>query len=187
MRTRDAEKQQRIKEAVVQLILREGIEGASVSKIAREAGVSPATIYVYYDSKEAMLAEVFAEYAHLSYRYLMRRIRPEAGGAELIDSIVRGWFSFSIEHEEVFSFVEQCSRCPSLSERVSECDCCTDMFDLIHEYQRRGVLKSYSDRNLEAVLFSPVRYLAANRPRRESEADAELSELVRMLQELLLM
>ena len=34
------------------LILREGINGASVYKIAREAGVSPATIYIYYASKE---------------------------------------------------------------------------------------------------------------------------------------
>ena len=45
MRTRDYEQQQRIKEAMVRLILREGINGASVAKIAREAGVSPATIY----------------------------------------------------------------------------------------------------------------------------------------------
>ena len=37
MRTRDYDKQQRIKEAMVHLILREGINGASVAKIAREA------------------------------------------------------------------------------------------------------------------------------------------------------
>ncbi|MCR4894101.1 MAG: TetR/AcrR family transcriptional regulator, partial [Eubacteriales bacterium] len=43
MRTKDPDKQKRIKDAVVELILREGIDGASVSKIAREAGVSPAT------------------------------------------------------------------------------------------------------------------------------------------------
>ena len=35
MRARDPEKQQRIKEATVRLILREGIEGASVAKIAK--------------------------------------------------------------------------------------------------------------------------------------------------------
>ena len=61
MRTRDYDKQQRIKEAMVRLILREGINGASVAKIAREAGVSPATIYIYYDSKEALLSAAFRE------------------------------------------------------------------------------------------------------------------------------
>ncbi len=66
MRTRDYDKQQRIKEAMVHLILREGINGASVSKIAREAGVSPATIYIYYESKEDLLSAAFREYSHLS-------------------------------------------------------------------------------------------------------------------------
>ena len=61
MRNRDLEKQQRIKRATVELILREGIAGASVSKIAKRAGVSAATIYVYYNSKEAMLSEVYSE------------------------------------------------------------------------------------------------------------------------------
>ena len=65
MRIKDESKQQRIKEAMVRLILREGIDGTSVSKIAREAGVSPATIYVYYDSKEEMLAEVFRRTAQM--------------------------------------------------------------------------------------------------------------------------
>ena len=59
MRTRDYDKQQRIKEAMIRLILREGINGASVAKIAREAGVSPATIYIYYESKEDMLSAAF--------------------------------------------------------------------------------------------------------------------------------
>lgn len=62
MRLRDEDKQRRIKEAMVNLILREGIDGTSMSKIAKEAGVSAATIYVYYESKEEMLAEVFREY-----------------------------------------------------------------------------------------------------------------------------
>ena len=184
MRTKDFDKQQRIKEAMVQLILREGIDGASVSKIAREAGVSPATIYVYYDSKEDMLSEVFQEYARQSYRYLMRRIRPEMDGGELIEAIVRGWFAFSTEYEDAFSFVEQCSRCPTLSEHVCEEECSCDIFDLIHAFQDRGEMRRYSDLNIGAVLFAPIRFLAMNR-RLPQEGDP-VDELVRMLQYLLL-
>ena len=123
MRIKDGNKQQRIKEAMVSLILREGIDGTSVSKIAKEAGVSPATIYVYYNSKEEMLAEVFREYSSAPYRYLMQRVSADMDGNTLIETIVRGCYSFSREHEEIFSFVEQCSRCPTLSESVSEEEC----------------------------------------------------------------
>ena len=85
MRLRDQDKQQRIKQSMVRLILREGINGTSVSKIAKDAGVSPATIYVYYDSKESMLSEIFQEYSDQSYRYLLRRVDPSMDGAAVID------------------------------------------------------------------------------------------------------
>ncbi len=185
MRLKDQDKQQRIKEAMVSLILREGIDGTSVSKIAREAGVSPATIYVYYDSKEDMLAEVFREYSGAPYRYLMQQVSPDMEANDLIETIVRGWYSFSREHEEIFSFVEQCSRCPTLSEQVSEEECCCDILDLIHAYQARGMLRPYSDWNLGAVLFAPVRFLAMNRCD-VNAGEEQLTELVRMLQRLLL-
>ena len=185
MRIKDQDKQRRIKDAMVRLILEEGIDGTSVSKIAREAGVSPATIYVYYDSKEEMLAEVFREYSHAPYHYLMQRVDPAMDGRALIEAIVRGYYAFSREHEEIFSFVEQCSRCPTLSEYVAEDECCCNVFDLLHAYQARGVMRPYSDRNLGAVLFAPVRFLANNRCPHSSGEDP-LAELVRMLQTLLL-
>lgn len=185
MRVKDENKQQRIKEAMVSLILREGIDGTSVSKIAKEAGVSPATIYVYYNSKEEMLAEVFREYSTAPYRYLMQRLTPDMDGSTVIDAIVRGCYSFSRDHEEIFSFVEQCSRCPTLSESVSEEACSCDILDLIHAYQARGVLRPYSDWNMGAVLFAPVRFLAMNRCETNA-GEEQLAELVQMLQRLLL-
>ena len=185
MRTRDEEKQQRIKEAIVRLILREGINGASISKIAHEAGVSPATIYVYYSSKEDMLASVYRECSSQSYRYLGRKIAAGMDAAQLIDTIVRGFYEYTVEHEEVFSFVEQCSHCPTLSPIVSEKDCCREIFSLLHARQDSGEIRSFSDASLAAVLFSPVRYLAMNRNLLES-TEKELSELVRMMQILLI-
>ena len=180
MRARDPEKQQRIKEATVRLILREGIEGASVAKIAKEADVSPATIYIYYANKDEMLSEVFREYAHRSYRSLLDGVRPDMGGAELIDTLIRGYFAYSTENEEAFSFVEQCSRCPSLAEQATETECCHEVFELLHDYQSRGAIRMCSDTNLAAVLFAPVRFLAM-----QSDCGDKLDELIAMLQTLL--
>lgn len=187
MRLKDEDKQQRIKEALVRLILREGIDGTSVSKIAREAGVSPATIYVYYDSKDAMLAEAFREYAHKSYEYLSSCILPDMNAGAAIDAVVRGYYRYSSEHEDVFSFVEQCSRCPTLSSEVCEKDCSCDIFESIHEYQRRGEIRECSDWTLGALLLSPVRFMAMNRASMAGESEAHLRELVEMLQTMLLL
>lgn len=186
MRSKDFDKQNRIKEAMIRLILRDGIDGTSMSKIAKEAGVSPATIYVYYESKEDMLSEVFREYAGKSYDYLMERIHPAMDAKELIEAIVKSCYHFSMEHEEIFSFVEQCSRRPALSGGFSEKECSCNILGLIHEYQMRGTIRSFSDLNVCAVLFAPVRFLVLNRQWFEKDEDMLLDELVRMLQRILL-
>ena len=92
---------------------------------------------------------------------------------------------FSKENQEVFSFVEQCSACPTLQESVSHDDCCKGVFSLIHDYQNRGVIKKYSDPNLAAVLFAPVKFMARNRSS-HIDAEAQLNELIAMMQDLLL-
>ena len=186
MRTKDPDKQQRIKEAMVQLFLREGINGASVSKIAKEAGVSPATIYVYYSNKEEMLSEVFKECAHESYAYLKRRVEPDMSAGDLLEAIVYGYYAYATEHEEVFSFIEQCSRCPTLGNSVSHEECTLDIFDIIHEYQDRGEIKKYRDMNIAAVLFAPVKFIAMNCCAQDENIESQLAELATMLKKVLL-
>lgn len=186
MRNKDFDKQNRIKEAMIQLFLQDGIDGTSMSKIAKRAGVSPSTIYVYYENKEDMISEVFQEYARKSYDYLMERINPTMDAKDLIEEIVKSCYYFSVEYKEVFSFVEQCSRCPALSDRFSEKECFCNVLDLIHEYQACGAIQAFSDLNISAVLFAPVRFLALNRQWLEKDEDALLNELVQMLQRMLL-
>ncbi len=54
-------------------MLEEGFHGTSISKIARKAEVSPATVYIYYESKEDMLQNIYLEYSEEVYDYLLAR------------------------------------------------------------------------------------------------------------------
>lgn len=186
MRTRDYDKLARLKAAMIHLVLREGMSGASVAKIAREAGVSPATVYVYYSSKEEMLAEVFRECAGASYRTLLPLLESRLSGADFLETLIRGFFDYSVSHLEAFSFVEQCSRCPSLLETVSEEECCCEIFERIHAYQLRGEMRPFSDLGLSAVLFAPIRFLALKQGACQEDTGAALSEFIAMMQHLLL-
>ena len=185
MRTKDLDKQQRIKEAMMSLILDEGINGASVSKIARKAGVSPATIYVYYDNKEDMLEEVFCECTRESYSYIAKHVHPQMSGEDLIETLVRGFYIFASQNKEAFSFVEQCSSNPTISEKVTNMKWSLDIFNMIHDYQKQGIIRPCSDVNIAGILFSPVRFLATNSDRC-NDPESELKELVIMMQNMLL-
>lgn len=59
MRYKDKNKIEAIRQAVLTIVSQKGAQNLSMSKVAKAAGVSPATIYIYYKDKEDMLGEVY--------------------------------------------------------------------------------------------------------------------------------
>jgi AcrR family transcriptional regulator len=57
----DPRKRRQILEGARKLFLAEGFDAASMGDIARAAGVSKGTLYVYFDSKERLFAEMVSE------------------------------------------------------------------------------------------------------------------------------
>lgn len=61
MRVKDIAKQQAVIDATIKVINEIGFASASISKIAKEAGVSVGTIYIYYENKEDLVINVYYE------------------------------------------------------------------------------------------------------------------------------
>ena len=58
MRTRDENKEQAIRQQAIAMIAREGLDNFSVNKLARAAGVSPATLYIYYQDRDDLIVQL---------------------------------------------------------------------------------------------------------------------------------
>lgn len=186
MRRKDDDKERRIKEAVVSLILQEGFHGTSISKISKIAGVSPATVYVYFENKEDMLQDIYSEYSEEIYGYLLAGVNREMGGRQLIEMLVRSYYDYIVEHREIFSFVEQFSNCPSLAKRCSGKKGVCHIYNLIEEMKEHRIVKDYDDDNLMAILFYPVKAIAANNLKSEAERTVLLQEMIRIIQDAIL-
>ena len=186
MRRKDDNKQQNIKQAVIKLILAEGFHGASISKIAKEAGVSPATVYVYYDSKDAMLHDIYREYYEEVYTYLCNRVRTDMSGEQFVECLVRAYYTYIIEYEEEFYFVEQFSSCPALVSSCSVIEGRSKMSSLFDDLKAKQILKDVDNASINAVLFNPVKSVAVRYHNRGEAADIMLNDLIRMIQDALL-
>ena len=57
----DRAKRRQIMDGARTVFLSEGFDGASMGEIARQAGVSKGTLYVYFDSKEALFEAIVEE------------------------------------------------------------------------------------------------------------------------------
>lgn len=187
MRKKDDEKERCIKEAVIKLILQEGFHGASISKIAKMAGVSPATVYIYFENKEVMLQDIYSEYSEEIFGYLLAGLNRGMGGNQVIEMLVRSYYNYILEHREVFSFVEQFSNCPSLAHNCSGKTGICRINSLIAEMKNNRIIKDYSNDNLLAIMFFPVKAIAVDTHKSEIERADLLQEMIRIIQEAVLL
>jgi AcrR family transcriptional regulator len=189
MRQKDEEKKESIKQAVIKLILEQGIHGASIAKIAREAGVSPATVYIYYANKDDMLREIYEEYEDQAYFYLLGIINSNMSGKELIDTMVRCFYDYINEEQRVFHFVEQFSSCPSLAGNCRETRGCLEVFKLFDELKEKKILKDIDNVIVYSMLFNTVKciHLRYGESGEKAQLQAALDQLVEVLAETLLL
>ena len=183
MRRKDDEKEKSIKEAVIKLILKEGFHGTSISKIAKEAGVSPATVYIYYENKEVMLQDIYIEYSEEIFDYLLSKLNNVNGGKQFIEILVREYYTYIKENGEIFHFVDQFSSCPALASQCSERKGINNLNKLLDEMKAKKILKDFKNDNLIAILFSPVKYIAINQCIGEVEQVELLKEMIMIIQD----
>ncbi|WP_338215482.1 TetR/AcrR family transcriptional regulator [Lacticaseibacillus salsurivasis] len=93
MRTKDENKIRAIKAAVIALAQQDGFTNLTTAKVAKRAGVSPATIYLNYKDKTDMLSRLYEEVKDDLHQGLAEAIA--AAGAE-IEAQLRAALHFSV-------------------------------------------------------------------------------------------
>jgi AcrR family transcriptional regulator len=99
MRKKDENKVRAIREAVIQLCAADGFTNLTTAKVAKLAGVSPATIYLNYKDKTDMLSRLYEEVKEDLHQGLSEAI---AAAGEGIDAQLRAMLNFSITQAEKF-------------------------------------------------------------------------------------
>ena len=61
MRTRDADKEKLVKQKAIEMLVQDGFQGFSMNKLAREADISVATLYIYYKDKDDLIKKIGSE------------------------------------------------------------------------------------------------------------------------------
>lgn len=61
MRIRDENKEAAIRNDALEMAVKDGFDGLSMQKLARSAGVSPATIYIYFKDRDDLILQLFLQ------------------------------------------------------------------------------------------------------------------------------
>jgi AcrR family transcriptional regulator len=157
-----ARTRQALLEHAVRRFAADGFRGSSVSEIARDAGLTPAAAYAYFENKEAL----FAAAVDIDAAALIEEILPlisasalAAGWSNLIGALFAGLESHPLARR-ILAGLE-----PDHTERLIDIPALTDLRDAIAELlvegQREGTVRSDIDpvimaSGLESVVMAIV-------------------------------
>ena|SRR6218665_2050482 len=119
MRYRDEHKELLVKEKAIEMIVTTGLDGFSMQKLAKEANVSPATLYIYYRDKEDLLFQLGYEEATRLTETILKNFDPEMSFEEGLRVQWRNRADYWLESPAKAKFLEQLKHSP-LRARVFE-------------------------------------------------------------------
>ena len=107
MRARDENKERTIRQKAIEMIVKEGPDGFGVNRLAKAAGVSPATIYIYYKDKEDLILQLGTEVSKGMLVNSLEDFDPEASFAEGLKKQWANRMSFFMKYPLEVQFIEQ--------------------------------------------------------------------------------
>jgi TetR/AcrR family fatty acid metabolism transcriptional regulator len=89
IKTREKDKYHRILEAAVKVFAKKGFFQATISHIAKEAGVADGTIYLYFKNKDDILFQFFNHKAKQVFERFMKEVEQAETAVEKLRNLVR--------------------------------------------------------------------------------------------------
>jgi AcrR family transcriptional regulator len=142
MRTRDQKKYDAVVRSAIELTNKLGFSGISISKIAKKANVSPATIYIYFENKEDLLTVIYRDIRKKAGESVLNNIDTSRPIKERFNAIWINSFSFYLNHPEYTQYREQFEQTKMMKE-VN-----TDGFEL-NKYTVKLLTKGIQDKIIQ--------------------------------------
>lgn len=89
---------EKIKRIVAEEVKKKGIDGLSVRNIAKRAGVTPTTIYYYFESKEDLINAVKLSAVKEMDAYILSRVQPEAPPLQQAEDLIRAFIDWALKY-----------------------------------------------------------------------------------------
>jgi AcrR family transcriptional regulator len=161
------DKRNALVKATIELVNNNGFHATPMSKIAKMANVSPATIYLYFENKQDLVNQTYIDvkaaytkYAFESYNAIM----PVEAGFELIWNRIA---DFKLNECENAMFLAQCDNTPIIDEasRQEGIKHLQPLLDLWARGKKEGIVKPMSDYILYAYAINPLSFLMMSQKR----------------------
>jgi TetR/AcrR family transcriptional regulator, multidrug resistance operon repressor len=162
MRPKSVEKEEAIRKIALRIIAREGLENLSMQKLAKEANISPRTIYIKYENKEDLLIRLFIEEVLVKYeKAVLDNFSAESDFAAGVRTIWANTFNYLSNNRDAFALIRYGQSSPLLNKayqkaNIREGQFFTPIHDFLQRHTDAGIIPSLPNDVHRAMLFSPL-------------------------------
>jgi AcrR family transcriptional regulator len=158
MRYKDDKKNRAICDAAIELITAHGFADTSMSKIAKTANVSPATIYVYFENKENLLNKTYLFVKQEMSTEILKGVNQNLSVERAFQLIWNNYHQYAMTNPVRFAFTEQFANSPMV-DRIYKDESSSYFKPLLDLFSRGKEEKVFKDISLEiftAFTFAPL-------------------------------
>ncbi|MGO4290706.1 TetR/AcrR family transcriptional regulator [Chitinophaga sp. RAB17] len=158
MRYRDENKQQAIRDSAIEMVAKDGLENFGINRLAKAAGVSPATIYIYYKDKEDLLTSISIEEGIKMTRATLKGFSPEMSFRDGLWCQWKNRAEYALDNHKSAAFFDQL-RNSAYRERMLETitrEFQQNMGDYVENAVARGEIERMPLEVYWSVAFAPL-------------------------------
>lgn len=158
MRTRDPHKESLIQEKAIEMIVKQGLDGFSMQKLAKAANVSPATLYIYYKDRDDLITKIATTVSHRLMETSLKGMHPKMSFADGLELQWKNRMEFFLKYPLDVEFIEQIRYMPTYdSVRDSIRQNFGDVLGrFVHNAINRGELQPLPFEVYWSIAFAPL-------------------------------
>ena len=147
--------------ATIKLVNSNGFHETAMSKIAKMANVSPATIYLYFENKQDLVNQTYLEVKTKYTDFVFENYDENLNIKNGFEKIWKRIAEFTLNECDYTMFLNQCNNTPIIDEmsRMEGIKHLQPLLDLWSRGRNEGIIKLYSDYMLYAYSINPLSFL----------------------------
>lgn len=155
------DKKQALLQATLTLVNNHGFHNAPMAKIAKLAGVAPATIYLYFENKQDLINKLYLEvkkyFSDAAFANYDETMSVKKGFEIIWNNIAH----YKLNTISEANFLSQCDTSPMIDEaiRIEGLKNLQPLLDLWEKGKMEGIIKPLSDYTLYAHTIYPLSFL----------------------------
>lgn len=171
IRQKCTEKRNALLNATLSLVNNNGFHDAPMSKIAKTAGVSPATIYIYFENKQDLINQLYLEVKAAFSNYAFKNYDEKLPVKEGFEVIWKNIAHFKLNQVEEAVFLSQCDNTPMIDQESREKGLLhlQPLLNLWERGKNEGIIKPISPYLLYAYTIYPLAFLMTMQQRKSCE------------------